>query len=1212
MMKLNAKYIRTAKKAFQSVSKIWFAISMIAIILVSISAYALAETGESGNERAVTYKEVVESGIRYEYYDNPDGTVTITNITKPLSVPVPDGKYGHNSTQTLTDVRVSGLITSMKNVQYNAVNSGIVTIPSKVAGKTVVSIDGTTKATSNKVTDNMLGHRVETHYSDGMNDIYLQLFGTDFEKFKSSSGTFPMGGKYMYAYSGVSGLNLRPKIAASTTYSSDGSISTSEQQRLDAAATAFLTDAPLFLSSSYNMALSVAETKVNCMAASRDYYTVALHKYRLQSGAATYYESTAHVARFGYVQDNAANTVSKIVIPATVTTIGSNAFKGITAPIEFAAPQNIRTIGANAFEGCTGLGSVDFSGVTSIGANAFKGCTNFSTTLPTGNYVRVGTGAFNSVKKVVIEDDAKVTYDNAACFSNTNVYLLMPQMKTTSLLTNVFQGARVFAIEKSSTWNNINGAASLSALPITVTGASFSGIVMSEQAIPTNLISVSFKLQDYNKNFVKTLLDLGGSVTPNSFPTSGDGQRAYIIYNGKTYTEFPLVINVQASYSEATYYIVQGQLAAAQSELLETKQELLDLKNQIKLLQDSLGESGGSIGDIQDSISRIKAELATKNQQLAQAEAEIELKQKTIDSLTEALEQAKADMAAKDAEMVKQKEEYEALIKQMEEEWNTLSEEQKAEYESKITAWEEKYEKYVQEQNEKYGALLDQANTLKNDLATTTTELTSIRNFLASLKELLGLGEDASDMDIYLAVQELKNQIAILEKTLSGTEEQLDKMKDEMNQIKEDLGLSDSADLEAILKKIEEQYADIEAKRQLLLEIVNSLKDQGFNGDINTVKEQVEAIRNELNSKIEEIAELNKEILNIRLQLGLDSGATNKEILDAIIKLQDNLASSQTEVSNYANQMNKLIMQLALNNGTDFEGILAAIVDLQTKLNDATQEAEEQSQQLRSEIINLQNNNESLQNTVNSLTMTVASKESELALLREQIAALQGDKTYLQGENTYLQGENTTLLNGFGKLDDYAAAQEAEKFQMLQDQIIALEGDKTYLQEENMGLIDGLNNLNSLTSKETTEKITMLQEQLTKLQEDKTYLQNENTVLQSEKTTLTDDLDELKITSSTIKEDVNVQILEIKESLDVLLLQEQERDENSSLLETSTDHKNTDVKEDGQETAGSKVSSRKTIAQKATIVGIFIVIIIVGTALGILVYWLIKKKNYRY
>ena len=142
-----------------------------------------------------------------------------------------------------------------------------------------------------------------------------------------------------------------------------------------------------------------------------------------------------------YVCEN-ASSMEKVVIPSTVTSIGSSAFngcgglKGVSLPDGLAqvedeafnrckslasitVPKSVTSIGDSAFANCTSLKSavIEANGKklfeTTIGYSAFNGCTNLiSVTIP-GNVTSIGDYAFsncNSLVANVYKNSAGLTY----------------------------------------------------------------------------------------------------------------------------------------------------------------------------------------------------------------------------------------------------------------------------------------------------------------------------------------------------------------------------------------------------------------------------------------------------------------------------------------------------------------------------------------------------------------------------------------------------------------------------------------------------------------------------------------------------------------------------------------------------------------------------------------------------------------------------------
>lgn len=79
----------------------------------------------------------------------------------------------------------------------------------------------------------------------------------------------------------------------------------------------------------------------------------------------------------------------------SVTSIGNDAFYGITTISRITLPNTITNIGASAFRQCTGLDSINIpNGVVTIGTSAFDGCLGLDSIVIPNSVVEIGDNAF--------------------------------------------------------------------------------------------------------------------------------------------------------------------------------------------------------------------------------------------------------------------------------------------------------------------------------------------------------------------------------------------------------------------------------------------------------------------------------------------------------------------------------------------------------------------------------------------------------------------------------------------------------------------------------------------------------------------------------------------------------------------------------------------------------------------------------------------------
>ena len=99
-------------------------------------------------------------------------------------------------------------------------------------------------------------------------------------------------------------------------------------------------------------------------------------------------------------------TLSDIVIPSSVTSIGDSAFFYCSSLSNIVIPSSVTSIGDSAFFYCSSLSEVVIpSSVTSIGNSAFSNCSSLSEVVIPSSVTSIGVGAFSncdSLSKIVI------------------------------------------------------------------------------------------------------------------------------------------------------------------------------------------------------------------------------------------------------------------------------------------------------------------------------------------------------------------------------------------------------------------------------------------------------------------------------------------------------------------------------------------------------------------------------------------------------------------------------------------------------------------------------------------------------------------------------------------------------------------------------------------------------------------------------------------
>ena len=191
-------------------------------------------------------------------------------------------------------------------------------------------------------------------------------------------------------------------------------------------------------------------------------------------------------------------TFIRVILPNTITTLGSSAFDGSPNMTDINIPSSVTSIGDFAFYNCVSLGSIDIpDGITKIGISTFRNCTSLTNvTIPNSvksidgsafekctslskiilpnSLVSIGYNAFinSGLTEINIPRSVK-TIDNFAFSENYNLGKVFMPESITYMESGVFSNspnvtiystqnsyAHTYAMTNNIKWVDINGTIS--------------------------------------------------------------------------------------------------------------------------------------------------------------------------------------------------------------------------------------------------------------------------------------------------------------------------------------------------------------------------------------------------------------------------------------------------------------------------------------------------------------------------------------------------------------------------------------------------------------------------------------------------------------------------------------------------------------------------------------------------------------------------------
>ena len=224
----------------------------------------------------------------------------------------------------------------------------------------------------------------------------------------------------------------------------------------------------------------------------------------------------------------------EIIIPNSVTSIGSYAFINCIGLTSIAIPNSVTSIGDGAFSGCTGLTSITIpNSVTRIGSGAFDGCNNIKSVI--WNARNCTAGNFGSqIESFTFGDEVEVIPASLCAGMNLLSSIVIPN-SVTSIGDGAFSGCNNLKHVILNSNAIVSKAYSTSSNLVTIFGSQVEEYVLGEE------ISAIGSYAMYNASSLQTITIPSNILSIGQSAFNGCSQLMQVIINSnpilsKTYS----------------------------------------------------------------------------------------------------------------------------------------------------------------------------------------------------------------------------------------------------------------------------------------------------------------------------------------------------------------------------------------------------------------------------------------------------------------------------------------------------------------------------------------------------------------------------------------------------------------------------------------------------------------------------------------------------
>lgn len=234
-------------------------------------------------------------------------------------------------------------------------------------------------------------------------------------------------------------------------------------------------------------------------------------------------------------------SLTNITISNSVTSIGNSAFMYCSSLTSISIPNSVTSIGNDAFSGCTSLSNITIpNSVTTIGLNAFSGCASLTSITIPNSVISIGYGVFSGCTSMtsVTLSNSITSIEGATFFGCTSLTNITIPNSVTTIGLNAFSGCTsltsITIPDSVTTIGNsaFSGCTSLASVIISNSVTSIGGDSFSGDTNILSIIVLSGNPVYDSRNSCNAIIETASNTLifgckattiPNSVTTIGSG-----------------------------------------------------------------------------------------------------------------------------------------------------------------------------------------------------------------------------------------------------------------------------------------------------------------------------------------------------------------------------------------------------------------------------------------------------------------------------------------------------------------------------------------------------------------------------------------------------------------------------------------------------------------------------------------------------------------